>query len=254
MELCQATCNLSGPINYLEFGVYQGHSIKWWVKENTDPASRFVGFDSFQGLPEDWTSENRAGHFSTQGRIPEVAYRAAASRSAISTKRFRISFGVFRFTRNSWSISTPTSTAQRFASSRLLQPYLKPGDILIFDEFSDSCHEFRAFSDFISAFGLEYVPIANLTKSASGSCRSPELDREVGATGHPDDSRSPLGMQSTAPIPRVPPFLARGVMRENGLGLGFCSPSTCFSDCAGRRRLCLLYGRFAIRSDPVVDP
>jgi O-methyltransferase len=157
----KATCNLSGPINYLEFGVYQGHSIKWWVKENTDPSSRFVGFDSFQGLPEDWTSENRAGHFSTQGRIPEVA-----------DPRCSFKVGYFNETLPDFVRSFPFDKklvvhldADIYSSTlcvlSLLQPYLKPEDVLIFDEFCDSCNEFRAFTDFISAFGLKYVPIAN---------------------------------------------------------------------------------------------
>ena len=43
-------------ITVLEFGVYQGYSIKKFAEFNTNEDSKFFGFDSFVGLPEDWTS------------------------------------------------------------------------------------------------------------------------------------------------------------------------------------------------------
>ncbi|MDP9040436.1 MAG: hypothetical protein M3N30_00540, partial [Bacteroidota bacterium] len=39
---------------YLEFGVASGSSFFWWMKKNTHPGSVFRGFDTFEGLPEDW--------------------------------------------------------------------------------------------------------------------------------------------------------------------------------------------------------
>lgn len=41
-------------INYLEFGVSDGETIKWWTQNITNPGSLLFGFDTFEGLPEDW--------------------------------------------------------------------------------------------------------------------------------------------------------------------------------------------------------
>src|ERR1700686_553567 len=36
---------------YLEFGVYQGDTMRYWCRHLTNPQSRLHGFDSFEGLP-----------------------------------------------------------------------------------------------------------------------------------------------------------------------------------------------------------
>ena len=59
-------------IDYLEFGVFQGESIRYWANLNKNDESRFFGFDSFDGLPENWQPEKRKGHFSVGGTIPKL--------------------------------------------------------------------------------------------------------------------------------------------------------------------------------------
>ncbi len=41
-------------IDYLEFGVFRGETLRAWSRLNSNPGSRLFGFDSFEGLPEDW--------------------------------------------------------------------------------------------------------------------------------------------------------------------------------------------------------
>ena len=60
------------PVTVLEFGVYQGCSIQKFAKLNLDPRSKFYGFDSFEGLPEDWTDSRKKGAFNIEGNLPKI--------------------------------------------------------------------------------------------------------------------------------------------------------------------------------------
>lgn len=145
---------LASEIAYLEFGVHRGESIAWWYENNSNPASVFFGFDSFEGLPEDWTPEKGRGAFDTGGSIPE-------------TDDLRVEFvrGLFNVTLPNRSDILGTARrkvvhldADLYRSTiyplLILGPFLRPGDILIFDEFADSIHEFRAYEDFCQIFGV----------------------------------------------------------------------------------------------------
>lgn len=58
-------------ITYLEFGVKGGRSMTRIAQRFTHPNARFVGFDSFEGLPEAWWNQE-AGKFSTGGKVPKM--------------------------------------------------------------------------------------------------------------------------------------------------------------------------------------
>lgn len=55
-----------GPVDYLEFGVAEGGSMRVALS-NLGPDSRCFGFDSFEGLPEDWYGTFSKGAFSLAG-------------------------------------------------------------------------------------------------------------------------------------------------------------------------------------------
>jgi hypothetical protein len=146
---------LDGPIDYLEFGVAQGDTIRWWVENNRHPESRFVGFDSFEGLPEQWEHIPK-GTYSTFGKIPEVP-----------DPRCSFVKGLFRDTLPGWLIGRdfPRRTvlhvdADLYSSTLLVLlqvlPRLVTGDIIIFDEFDTYLHEYRALVDATAAYPLGF--------------------------------------------------------------------------------------------------
>lgn len=61
----------SGKITFVEFGVHQGYSIKYFAAHNAHPESTFIGLDSFEGLPEDWDLIPK-GAFDVKGIAPRL--------------------------------------------------------------------------------------------------------------------------------------------------------------------------------------
>jgi hypothetical protein len=55
----------------LEFGVWTGRSINI-IAEKVGSSRRVHGFDSFEGLPEDWIGNYVKGTFNTGGKFPKV--------------------------------------------------------------------------------------------------------------------------------------------------------------------------------------
>jgi hypothetical protein len=60
------------PVLYLEFGVYQGYSIRYFSERLTSPQTTLYGFDSFEGLPQRWGTYE-PGTFTTGGATPAIA-------------------------------------------------------------------------------------------------------------------------------------------------------------------------------------
>jgi len=66
------SCVNGEAMDYLEFGVLQGDSIRCWAGLNKHEDSRLYGFDSFEGLPEDWRKGQGKGHFDVGGNMPQI--------------------------------------------------------------------------------------------------------------------------------------------------------------------------------------
>ena len=138
------------PFDYVEFGVSAGHSIRWWSERICHPDSRFYGFDTFEGLPENWGTF-RKGDMNSM--IPQI-----------NDKRVRFFKGLFQDT-------VPVFVKETFLSQRRkvihldadlfsstlyaltsMAPLLNSGDILFFDEFNVPNHEFLAFKIFTESY------------------------------------------------------------------------------------------------------
>ena len=63
---------------YLEFGVADGDSMRWWSENLTVAQAHLIGFDSFEGLPEDWAGTGSPkGAFDLGGNLPTVPNNVA---------------------------------------------------------------------------------------------------------------------------------------------------------------------------------
>lgn len=140
---------------YLEFGVHAGVSMRYWSRLLKSPRSRLHGFDSFVGLPHDWSLEGHGrGYFSTGDAVPEIDDP-------------RVSFfpGWFEDTLPEYvwpeydvlivmmdaDLYSSTTTALSFLSERL-----RPGSYLYFDQFHHRCDELRAFAELVDEHAMRF--------------------------------------------------------------------------------------------------
>ena len=146
---------LDDEIIYIEFGVSGGHSFSWWVKKNHHSSSRFIGFDTFEGLPEDWGGFGK-GAMSTNSKLPElnddrVSFEKGLFQDTLpgfiktldKTKRKVIMMDADLYTSTLYTLTS-------------MAPYLQKRDIILFDQFNVPMHEFRAFHDFTESYYMKF--------------------------------------------------------------------------------------------------
>lgn len=150
---------LDGEIDFWEFGVGQGHSFRWWVEHNRHPGSRFVGFDTFSGLPDAY-GIFKEGSFSTGGEVPHFQDQRCSFEVGLfqdTLPRFIDDYVPLR--RKVVHLDADLYSSTLFVLTTLSRT-LRKGDILVFDEFGVPTHEFRAFTDFAAAYRVEYQVLA----------------------------------------------------------------------------------------------
>ncbi len=149
-------------INYLEFGVAEGHSFRWFVQQNNHAASRFYGFDTFTGLPEDFGIYKK-GVFNTNNQVPQIA----DSRAKFYQGLFQQTVPGFMREWNNQGRNVVMMDADLYSATLYvltsIAPFLKKGDLIFFDEFAVPTHEFKAFHDFLQAYmiNIELIAAAN---------------------------------------------------------------------------------------------
>jgi hypothetical protein len=157
--LAELVCNVE--VLYLEFGVWQGDSIRQWAGLLKHTDCRLHGFDSFEGLPEEWNAHGsilKKGHFSTKGKIPDI-----------EDNRVRFFKGWFEETLPKYQfIDSPVVIifldADLHSSTsyvlKTLSAHIKHGTIIYFDEFWDHDHELKAFDEFLSQTHMRFELLA----------------------------------------------------------------------------------------------
>lgn len=147
--------NLEG--HYLEFGVFRGGTIRFMAKRVGK--NIIHGFDSFEGLPENWTGFYLGkGAFDTKGRLPKVP------------KNVHLYQGWFDETLPRWLEKYPGPMAfihidcDLYSSTKtifeLLGERICPGTVILFDEYFNfhnwQKHEYKAFQEFVKEHNVTY--------------------------------------------------------------------------------------------------
>jgi predicted O-methyltransferase YrrM len=140
----------------LEFGVEKGLSLRHLAGLTQRDVH---GFDSFEGLPGDWTGTKEAkAAFSRSGKLPKVPANA------------KLHVGWFDATLPAFLAANPapcallhvdcdiySSTVTIFSQ---LRDRIAPGTVIVFDEYFNypgwRQHEYKAFQEFITKTGLKY--------------------------------------------------------------------------------------------------
>lgn len=141
---------------FYEFGVFTGESFKYLIKA----FGKGFGFDTFEGLPEDWREE-KAGAYSSGGSIPEV------SGGEFIVGRFEDSLPSF-FSEPRPIASVINFDADLYSSTicalNSAKPVIDSHTILIFDEFLVNEHweqdEYKALNEFCVANNCTYEVLA----------------------------------------------------------------------------------------------
>lgn len=147
---------------YAEFGVYKGETLSF-VANRIDKV--VYGFDSFEGLPDDWFLGVNKGFFSLQGQLPKLD---------TPQHNYRLLKGWFNETLPTFTDQIPGPAAflhidcDLYESTRSVLEGLKDrivaGTVIVFDEYFNypgwQNHEHKAFKEFCDANAVTYRYVA----------------------------------------------------------------------------------------------
>jgi len=154
LEQALSRCLPSGLV--MEFGVYKGASLKLIADRLTGPVQ---GFDSFEGLPEDWTGPQKKGRFSLGGELPgglPMSVQLHKGWFSDTLPAFLAANpGAVRFAHIDCDLYSSARTVLDLLASRLVD-----GSILVFDEYFNYAgwqrHEHRALQEASAKHGFSF--------------------------------------------------------------------------------------------------
>jgi hypothetical protein len=140
----------------VEFGVEKGASLRHLASLTT---RNVHGFDSFEGLPGDWSgTKEAAGAFNLRGKLPQVPANAKLHVGWFDKTLppfLAAEAGSCALIHVDCDIYSSTVTIFEQLRSRIV-----PGTVIVFDEYFNypgwRQHEYKAFQEFIAASGLGY--------------------------------------------------------------------------------------------------
>lgn len=159
------------PVAYLEFGVFEGASLRYWSQRLHHPDAELHGFDSFRGLPASFDAAHPMGLFDLDGQPPTVD----DPRVSFHVGSFEDTIPEFEVPRDKRLVIT--LDADLYSSTALvlatLDPHIIEGTLIYFDDLSRIDHEPAAFDDYLTRSGKRFTPLAFEASFNTGSfiCR-----------------------------------------------------------------------------------
>ena len=141
-----------------EFGVWRGESINFFAK--SCPKARVFGFDSFEGLEEDWYGTRiQKGFFSTNGQLPKCENNVILIKGWFEDTLPKFCRELQQEKIHLLHMDADTYKPTAYVLSSLLNN-LGKGTIIIFDEYfgypNFRLHEFKAWQELVDSSGLKY--------------------------------------------------------------------------------------------------
>ena len=147
----------------LEFGVWRGYSTQFFAKK-LPGNERIYGFDSFEGLQEDWAGNDRPkGYFSLEGRLPKVRANVTLVKGF-----FNESVPDFLKSHSDTPVSFIHFDADTYEAAQtvfsLLGERITKGTVIVFDEYLGyrgwRIGEWKAWQEFVKEHSKEYEYLA----------------------------------------------------------------------------------------------
>ena len=141
-----------------EFGVWKGESINFFAK--SCPKARVFGFDSFEGLEEDWYGYRlQKGFFSTNGQLPNCESNVKLVKGWFEDTLPKFCGELQEEKILLLHMDADTYKPTAYVLNSLLKN-LGKGTIIIFDEYfgypNFHLHEFKAWQGLVTSNGLKY--------------------------------------------------------------------------------------------------
>ena len=137
---------------FLEFGVYTGGSINLFSKQLKNINETIYGFDTFEGLTEDWLTHVffPKGSLSLNNKLPKVAKNAILIKGKIQDTLDNFLKDNFKKKILFAHMDMDTYASTRFALAKI-KPFLEKGSVILFDEFYGypnwQQEEYKAFTE-----------------------------------------------------------------------------------------------------------
>ena len=141
-----------------EFGVWKGESINFFARNC--PKTKVFGFDSFEGLEEDWYgSRGLKGTFSTNGQLPKCERNVSLVKGWFEDTLPKFCRELKGEKIQLLHMDADTYKPTAYVLNSLIKN-LSKGTIVIFDEYfgypNFRLHEFKAWQELVNSKGLKY--------------------------------------------------------------------------------------------------